>query len=107
MIQVLHTALVMAYLSELKADIVVELAELENVNLLKQILCSLVNYSTKVLPDTLKSCPLVSTDPTMLLQTGERLVYLDQCCSFGALYPMILNFYLDEGVRGSERSPAH
>lgn len=76
--QVLHTALVLAYLSELKADIVVELAELENVYVLKDVLSTLMSYSTKELPPTLKSSPLVSSDPTMLLHAGERLVCLDQ-----------------------------
>ena len=78
MTQVLHSALVMAYLSELKADIVVELAELDNVNLLKQVLSSLMNSPAKALPGTLKSSPLVSSEPTMLLHAGERLVCLDQ-----------------------------
>ncbi|KAG0559672.1 hypothetical protein KC19_10G122100 [Ceratodon purpureus] len=70
---VLHSALVMAYLSELKADIVVELAELDNVNLLKQVLSSLMNSPVKALPGTLKSSPLVSSEPTMLLHAGERV----------------------------------
>jgi len=78
MMQVLHTALVLAYLSELKADIVVELAELDNVHVLKDVLSSLMNYSTKELPPTLKSSPFVSSDPRMLLQAGERLVCLDE-----------------------------
>lgn len=76
-LQVLHQALVLAYLSELKADLVVELAELDNVNLLKQILSSLMNSPSKELPSSLKSSPLVSSDPTMLLKAGERLVLLD------------------------------
>lgn len=70
---ILHTALVMAYLSELKADIVVELAELENVNLLKQVLSSLMSYSTKQLPETLKHSPLVSSHPALLLHAGDRV----------------------------------
>lgn len=70
---VLHQALVLAYLSELKADLVVELAELDNVNLLKQILSSLMNSPSKELPSSLKSSPLVSSDPTMLLKAGERI----------------------------------
>lgn len=85
----------MAYLSELNADIVVELAELENVDLLKQVLSSLMSYSTNELPETLKSCPLVSTDPTILLQTGERLVCLNQCALYQTFHPIILTFYLD------------
>lgn len=71
-LQVLHTALVLAYLSELKADIVVELAELENVQVLKEVLSTLMNYTTKPLPLTLKSSALISTDPTMIPHTGER-----------------------------------
>lgn len=76
-LQVLHTALVLAYLSELKADIVVELAELESVYVLKEVLTSLMSYSTKKLPSSLKSSPLVTSDPTMFLGAGERLVFLN------------------------------
>lgn len=74
-LQVLHTALVLAYLSELKADIVVELAELESVYVLKDVLTSLMSYSTKKLPPSLKSSPLVTSDPTMFLSAGERFVF--------------------------------
>jgi hypothetical protein len=88
LLQVLHTALVMAYLSELKADIVVELAELENVNLLKQVLSSLMNYSTKQLPETLKHSPLVSSHHALVLHAGDRLVCV----------PGSLHCYLDEAL---------
>lgn len=70
--QVLQRALVLAYLSELKADIVVELAELENVQVLKEVLSTLMNYSTKKISSTRKGSLTVSSDPQMLHHSRER-----------------------------------
>ena len=71
-LQVLHRALVLAYLSELKADIVVELAELENVQVLKEVLSTLMNYSTKKISSTRKGSLTVSSDPQMLHHSRDR-----------------------------------
>jgi hypothetical protein len=73
-LQIIQTSLVLAYLSELKADIVVELAELENVALLKQMLGTLMSSSSKQLPSSSlqASSPSVMTDPTLLPTAGER-----------------------------------
>ncbi len=64
----------LAYLPELKADIVVELAELENVALLKQMLRTLMSSSLKQLPSSSlqASSPSVMTDPTLLPTADER-----------------------------------
>jgi hypothetical protein len=72
--KIIQTSLVLAYLSELKADIVVELAELENVALLKQMLGTLMSSSSKQQPSSSlqASSPSVMTDPTLLPTTGER-----------------------------------
>jgi len=70
---VLHRAIVLAYLSELKADIVVELAELENVQVLKEVLSTLMNYSTTKISSTRKGSLTVSSDPQMLHHSRERL----------------------------------
>ena len=70
--QVLHRAVVLAYLSEVKADIVVELAELENVQVLKEVLSTLMNYSTKKISSTGKGSLTVSSDPQMLHHSRER-----------------------------------
>jgi len=66
---------VLAYLPELKADIVVELAELENVALLKQMLGTLMSSSSKQLPSSSSlqaSSPSIMTGPTLLPTAGER-----------------------------------
>jgi hypothetical protein len=65
---------VLAYLPELKADIVVELAELENVALLKQMLGTLLSSGSKQLPSSSlqTSSPSVMTGPILLPTAGER-----------------------------------
>ncbi|KAH8967860.1 hypothetical protein BDL97_03G099000 [Sphagnum fallax] len=73
--KIIQTSLVLAYLPDLKADIVVELAELENVALLKQMLGTLMSSSLKQLPSSSlqASSPSVMTGPTLLPTAGERL----------------------------------